>query len=266
MTLPAHPLASSASQPLPLAVTRPQAIQPVPQVMDQAEAAQPGNFQAALNHAPVRSSLAQLEVSLVQAHPDAPGQEAHEARGPVIFHTSPRKMEGKAQESTPQTQSAKAEPPASQAMTSQAGAATSTTTRSSSSGCCDDPTLTAIVLWNDDGTCAAAVNCCATNVLRSCQALARLPGAVRECLPSSQALHNGCDSLVTAGAGCCEGFGRCLVGGLSLCKDIICCPCTTCGQLCDACCKGLENPGCCSDDVVCCCCCSDCDCSGCDCD
>ncbi len=272
MTLPAHipaSQASSASQPLPLAITQPVAIQPAPQAMEQAEAAQPGNFQAALNHAPVESSLAHLEATVVTAGPGAQEpqmQEAHEAQEPVVFHTSPRKAEGKAQESTTQAQPAKPQAPASQSMTIQDGKATSTTTRPSSSGCCDDPATTYII-WHDDGSCAAAINGCATGVLRTCQALARLPGAARDCLPSSQSLHNGCDRLVSSAGQCCEGFGNCLVGALDLCKDIICCPCTTCGQLCEACCKGLENPNCCAiDDACCCCCCTDCDCSGCDCD
>lgn len=272
MTLPANLTAAAASPSLPLAVMQAVAVQPVPQAMEQAGAAQPGHFQAALDHVPVQSPLAQLEAAVVPAGPGVQEQEPQEAQGPVVFHTSPRKAEGKAQESSPLAQPAKVEPPASQAMTPQARGTASTTTRSSSSGCCDtmtgccDDSGTTYIVVQDDGSCAAAINCCATGVLRTCQALARLPGAVVDCLPSSQAIHTGCDRLVSGAAWCCEGFGDCLVAGLGLCKDIICCPCTTCGHLCDACCKGLEDPSCCSSDVVCCCCCSDCDCSGCDCD
>lgn len=260
---PSHQ-ASGVARFLPDAVTQPVAVQPLPQTMEEAVAVRPGDFQSALNHVPVESSLTQLKASVVQAHTDVP---EHEAPGPVIFHTSPQKAEGKSQPSTTLAQTDKAQPPAGQAMTPQAGGATSTTTRSSPSGCCDDPATTYII-WNDDGSCAAAINGCATGVLRSCQALARLPGAVRDCLPSSQSLHNGCDRLVSAAGQCCESFGNCLAGSLGLCKDIICCPCTTCGQLCDACCKGLEGVDCCCccpSDADCCCCCTDCDCSGCDC-
>lgn len=266
---PNHP-ASGVARFLPNAVTQAGAVQPVPQVMSQAVAVQPGDFLAALDHVPVESSLALMEASVVPAHTDVAEQEAP---GPVIFHTSPVKGEGKSQPSTTQAQSAKVQPPASQAMTPQSGRATSTTTRSSSSGCCDattgccdDPGPT-IIIVNDDGSCAAAINCCVTGVLRSCQALARMPGALRDCMPSSQALHSGCDSLVTAAGQCCEGFGNCLLGGLDLCKDIITCPCTLCGQMCDACCKGLEGVDCCSccPSAELCCCCADCDCSGCDC-
>lgn len=267
---PSHQTAGVARF-LPNTLTQPVAVQPAPQAMEEAVAVQPGDFQSALNHVPVTSSLTQLKASVVPAHTDVPEQEAPETRGPVVFHTSPQKAEGKSQTSTTQVQSTKVQPPPDQAMTPRAGGATSATTRSSSSGCCDamtgccdDPGPTIIVV-NDGGSCAAAINCCATGVLRSCQALARLPGAVRDCLPSSQSLHGGCDSLVTAAGQCCEGFGDCIVATLGLVKDIICCPCTTCGHLCDACCKGLEDPNCCSGDVVCCCCCSDCDCSGCDC-
>lgn len=263
MTLPANSLASSASQSFPLAVTQALAVQPVPQAMEQVAAAQPDHLPVALNHVPVESSLAQMDASVFQTAQDLPAQEAQEAQGPVVFHASPRKAEGKAQEATDRSLS---HGPASQTM-DPAGGAQSATTRPQSNGCCDDPATT-YILWNDDGSCAAAINACATGVLRSCNALARLPGAVADCLPSSQALHSGCDRLVSAGAWCCEGFGDCLVDGLRLCKDVITCRCTVCGHLCNACCDGLEgiSCNCCPDGDICCCCCTDCDCSGCDCD
>ena len=254
MTLPLNFPATSAAQSNTLAVTQPVAVQPAPQAMEQAGSNQPGSFQSALDHLPVELPLAGLEASVVHARRDSQGQEPQD---PVVFHTSPRKTEGNAQES-------KADAPASQAM-ERPGAAGSTATRTPSRGCCDDPATT-YILWNDDGSCAAAINCCATGVLRSCNALARLPGAVADCLPSSQSLHSGCDRMVSGAAWCCKGFGDCIVDTLGLVKDIICCPCTTCGKLCEECCKGPQNPGCCSDDAICCCCCSDCDCSGCDCD
>ena len=263
MTLPAHTPASSASPTLPLAVTQPVAVQPVPQAMEDVSSAQPSAFQSALDHAPVESTLAQLQASVIPAGAGAQEQEAHEAQGPVVFHTSPQKLESKARESTPQALSTQGKAPASQSMT-QAGGATSSTTRSSSSGCCDDPATT-YILWDDGGSCAVLINACATGVLRTCNALARLPGAARDCLPSSQSLHNGCNRLVSAAGQCCEGFGHCLTGGLEMCGDIICCPCTTCGKLCEACCDGLQDPSCCATDDICCCCCTDCDCSGCDC-
>ncbi len=264
MTLPLNPQPESALPGLPgspLAVTQPVAVQPVPQAMAQAGADLPGHFPVALNHVPVESSLAQRDASAFQTAQEAPAQDAQEAQGPVVFHASPRKADVKAQEATDQSSS---QGPASQSM-DPAGGARSATTRPPSNGCCDDPATT-YILWNDDGSCAAALNACATGVLRSCNALARLPGAVADCLPSSQSLHSGCDRMVSGAAGCCKGFGDCIVDTLGLVKDIICCPFTTCGKLCEECCKGLQNPSCCADDAVCCCCCSDCDCSGCDCD
>lgn len=250
---------SPLAQPPRFAVPQAMPVQPVPQAMQQAQPAPPGAFQAALMHEPVQARRLELETSQVGVPVQ---QDTAEPADPVIIH-APRKDDSKLRA------------PASPAgeTTSQAGqrpvhappTATTSSSRTSTSswGCGGDSSLDVIIV-NNDGGCGDAINACATAVLRSCQALARLPGAARDCLPSSQALHNGCNTLTSAGAQSCEAFGRCVIGGLDLCKDIITCPCTVCGEICKACCDGSSQSnadGCSGCD----CNCSGCDCNGCDC-
>lgn len=224
---------SPLAQPPRFAILQAMAVQPVPQAMQQAQPAPPGAFQAALTHEPVQARGLDLETSQV-AVPEQ--QDTAEPVDPVIIH-APRK-----DDSTLRAPDS----PAGET-TSQAGqrpvhalptATTSSSSTSTSSWGCGDDSSPGVIIVNNDGGCGDAINACATAVLRSCQALARLPGAVRDCLPSSQALHNGCDTLTRAGAQSCEAFGRCVIGGLDLCQEIITCPCTVCGQICKACCDG----------------------------
>lgn len=255
---------SPLTQPPRFAVLEPMAVQPVPEAMQQAQPAAPGAFQAALMHEPVQARRLDLETSQVAV----PAQQdtAEPADGHVTLHP-PRKDNSKMRASAFAAGEATTQAGPGAAGNRATATSSSSSTSSSSWGCCDDSS-THVIVVHDDGGCAAAINACATGVLRSCQALARLPGVVSDCLPSSQALHNGCDTLTRAGAQSCEAFGRCVIGGLDLCKDIITCPCTVCGEICKACCDGSSQASSagsgCGDCGGCDCNCGDCDCD-CDC-
>lgn len=242
-----------------LIVGQPIIPQPVPQAMQEAGAAQPGAFQAAMAHLPVQTSLTQQDTSKVKP-PE--GEDMSEAAGPVVFHS-----QRGAQTPPPVPASKNAEPQGTPVATNTSeasgtfGPVTQPTamplnTPMSDSGCCDSTACW--IIWNDDGSCARMIDACCGVALNGCAALVRGVGsAVRDCLPSSQALHTGCNSLTTGATQCCEGFGKCIVDGLGLCKDIITCPCTVCGEICKGCCDGLNQ--------VSCDCCSGCDCNCCDC-
>lgn len=251
-------------------VVQPVIVQPPPQAMQDATMAQPGAFQAALMHGPVQTALLQQGAGVVKA---PQGEEMNEP-GAVQIH-SPRKADNQQPSSIPAAKPGGAQGSSGTASTVpgpevQSLALAQTRPQGTTpNGCCDDVTFCCIV-WDDGGSCARLIDSCCGVTLRGCAALTRgIGSAISDCLPSSQAIHAGCDSLASAATQCCKGFGSCLEGGLGLCKDIITCPCTACGQICNACCEGLGQLDCsCCKDCECCCCCCDgngCDCSGCDC-